>query len=189
MNDPHTPLATADRRPGRTRLLLTLLALPLLLLAGGCSGESAGTGAAKGGETSAGQASQAVSFSRCMRDNGVPDFPDPDASGRLTIDTIANTAGIDTDSAAFQQALTACRDLQPAGFTGEERNDDQQSDVLAFAQCVRDNGVPDFPDPGPGDAIINTYKIPSANKPGGMERLNAATDKCGDRLGDAGVTP
>ena len=31
---------------------------------------------------------QALKFAECMRDNGVKEFPDPDASGQLTIDAI-----------------------------------------------------------------------------------------------------
>jgi hypothetical protein len=45
--------------------------------------------------------------------------------------------------------------------------------------------VKDFPDPVNGEPLINTYKIPSSNKPGGMTILNAATQKCGSVLGQA----
>ena len=40
----------------------------------------------------------------------------------------------------------------------------------------------DFPDPVNGEPLIDTYKIPSSNKPGGMTILDAATTKCGDIL-------
>ena len=60
---------------------------------------------------------QAVKFAECMRANGVREFPDPDASGTLTIDGIANGSSLDTSSAAFKQAIAACKDLQPPGFT------------------------------------------------------------------------
>ena len=82
-----------------------------------------------------------------MRDNGVREFPDPDAAGTLTIETVANGTSIDTDSAAFRAAITACKDLEPAGFTGFARSPEQQQAALKFAQCIRDNGVKDFPDP------------------------------------------
>jgi hypothetical protein len=54
------------------------------------------------------------------------------------------------------------------------------SAALKFAQCIRAHGVKDFPDPVQGEPIIDTTKIPSANKPGGMSILNAATRKCSD---------
>ena len=51
-----------------------------------------------------------VSFSRCMRSHGVPDFPDPDSPQRFK-------AALDPSSShapAFQSAETACRHLLPA---------------------------------------------------------------------------
>jgi hypothetical protein len=54
-----------------------------------------------------------MTFADCMRDNGVSAFPDPDASGELTIDAVANGSSLDTNTAAFKQAISACKDLQP----------------------------------------------------------------------------
>lgn len=178
---------TTNARPARRRRLwLPLMATLFVLVAAGCSNQSGNTDAGQQGSAKTGTA---LDFSQCMRDNGVPGFPDPDASGQLTIDSIANDTNIDTSSTGFEQALTACRELQPAGFTGYQRTDDQQAAALAFAQCVRDNGLTDFPDPGPSDPLIDTTRIPSANQPGGMDKLNAALDGCEHLMGDAGVTP
>ena len=41
----------------------------------------------------------------------------------------------------------------------------------------------DFPDPVNGEPLIDTTKIPSTNRPGGMTILNAAMQKCGSILG------
>jgi hypothetical protein len=131
---------------------------------------------------------QAVRFAQCMRDNGVRDFPDPEASGAFTIDAIANGSSLDTSSAVFGRAISACKDLEPAGFTGQTRSPEQQKAALEFAQCMRDNGVRDFPDPGPDDPMIDTLRIPSANQPGGMSILHAAMQKCSGHARDAGVT-
>jgi hypothetical protein len=158
--------------------------LPLALLAvvvAGCSKEPADTG-------TAGTHDQAVRFAECMRDNGVLDFPDPDASGELTIDAIANRSSVDTSSAAFEQALDACKDLEPSGFTGEVRDPEHQQQALAFARCIRANGVPDFPDPEPDAPLIDTNRIPSASAPGGMTILHAAMDRCRSAAAAAGVT-
>ena len=35
------------------------------------------------------------------------------------------------------------------------------------------------------EPLIDTYKIPSSNRPGGMTILNAATQRCGKVLGEA----
>jgi hypothetical protein len=114
-----------------------------------------------------------------MRDNGVPDFPDPNASGQLTIDGIVNGSGLNPNTPAFEQALSACKNLEPPGFMGNRRTPPQQEAALKFAQCIRDNGVPDFPDPTPDGPLVDTNRIPSSNLPGGMSSLHAAMHKCG----------
>jgi hypothetical protein len=52
------------------------------------------------------------------------------------------------------------------------------SAALKFAQCIRANGVKDFPDPVKGEPIVDTTKIPSTDTPEGMTILNAAMYKC-----------
>ncbi len=153
------------------------------LISAGCSNAPAETG-----NNAAAAHDQAVKFAECMRNNGVKEFPDPDASGRLTIDQIANGSSVDTRSAAFQQALSACKDLEPPGFTGDKRSPEQQAAALKFAQCVRDNGVPDFPDPAPDAPLVDTNLIPSTARSGGMSILRTAMQKCRDFAAAAGVT-
>jgi hypothetical protein len=111
-----------------------------------------------------------------VRAHGVPHFPDPDATGDFNF-------GVDVSAATFTAAVNACKALQPPGTLSAHRSPKQQSAALRFAQCVRSHGVPDFPDPVNGQPLINTYRIPSSNRPGGMSILNAATDKCGAILG------
>jgi hypothetical protein len=168
------------------------------LLNVGCSNALAGTGrsggnntataqiGSSGGNNTAANHQQAVKFAECMRANGVREFPDPDASGTLTIDAIANRSSVDTSSAAFKQAIAACKDLQPAGFIGHKRTAQEQENALKFAQCIRDNGVKDFPDPTPDGPLVDTNRIPSAAG-NGIAAINAAMQKCGDLAADAGV--
>jgi hypothetical protein len=174
-------------RPPRRLIAGAVVAVAVLALTcAGCSNGPAARGASGGNLASAGQT---VKFAQCMRYNGVRDFPDPDASGRLTIETVANGTSIDTDSASFQHAVTACKDLEPAGFTGFTRTPEQQQAALKFAQCIRDNGVKDLPDPAIDQPMIDTNRIPSTQTEGGMTILHAAMDKCTTEAGDAGVTP
>ena len=51
-------------------------------------------------------------------------------------------SSLDTSTPAFAQALSACRDLEPTGFTGGKRSAQQTDAALKFAQCIRANGVP-----------------------------------------------
>ena len=118
---------------------------------------------------------KAVKFAECMRANGVPHFPDPDPKGDTNF-------GVDVSRDVWLKAIDACKALKPPGALSAKRTPKEQSASLRFAQCVRDYGVKDFPDPVNGEPLIDTYKIPSSDKPGGMTILNAATHKCGGIL-------
>src|SRR5262245_5923408 len=50
-------------------------------------------------------------YAQCMRDNGVPDFPDPGPDGRFVIDHDK----FKEDDPKFRAALEKCRDLAPGG--------------------------------------------------------------------------
>ena len=171
---------TRRRRP---LAALALIAMVAVISACGSSAP-AGTGSS-GGNNTAANAQKAVKFAECMRSNGVSEFPDPNASGKLTIDGIANGSSLDPSTPAFTQAISACKDLEPAGFMGSKRSPEQQSAALKFAQCIRENGVSDFPDPVNGQPLVDTNRIPSSNQPGGMSILNAAMQKCRDLLAAA----
>src|SRR5439155_7544305 len=178
-----------SRRP-RPLVALALVALISLISAGCGSNAPSETGTASStGTTSTGTASsgantkltardEAVKFAECIRAHGVSDFPDPDAKNEFQY-------GVSVSPAVWKQATTACKALQPPGTLSGKRTPKQQSASLRFAQCVRDHGVKDFPDPVNGEPLIDTTKIPSSNKPGGMTILNAATHKCGKVLGEA----
>ncbi len=168
-----------------SRAAPALIALASLI--SGCGGSASGGAGGSGSGDPARGAQQAVKFAQCMRTNGVGNFPDPNASGKLTIDAVANGSGLDTNSPAFTQALSACKGLEPAGFTGGTRSSQQQAAGLKFAQCIRSNGVPDFPDPLPNGPLVDTNRIPSANQPGGMSALQAAMQKCSSAAAAAGV--
>jgi len=164
------------------------------LIGAGCSNDSAETGStgtasststtSNTGTTNSGAdkkltaRDKAVKFAECIRAHGVRDFPDPNEKNQFEY-------GVSVTPAVWTRATTACKDLQPPGTLSAKRTTKQQSAALRFAQCVRDNGVKDFPDPVNGEPLVNTYKIPSSNKPGGMAILNAAMHKCGKVLGEA----
>jgi hypothetical protein len=144
----------------------------------GASGAGSVDAASGGGNAAATKREKAVKFAECVRAHGVPHFPDPDTAGSFNF-------GVDVSAAVFTSAVNACKALEPPGALSSKRSPKQQTAALKFAQCVRANGVPDFPDPVNGQPLINTYQIPSSNRPGGMTILNAATHKCGSLLGAA----
>jgi hypothetical protein len=172
------------------RRLRPLAALAMVaLISAGCgsnasseTGTAGSTGAATGTPSTGTAADKkltkqekAVKFAECMRANGVPHFPDPGPKGDFNF-------GVDVTVEVWLKAIDACKALKPPGALSAKRTPKEQSASLRFAQCVRDHGVKDFPDPVNGEPLIDTYKIPSSNKPGGMTILNAATDACGGIL-------
>jgi hypothetical protein len=163
-----------------TRTLRPLAALAMLaVIVAGCgngSAENSKTGSASsarsGDSKNATARAKAVQFAECMRENGYPDFPDPKASGEFA------TFGISVSPAVWTKALGACKELQPPGSFSAHLSPKQLSTALKFAQCIRANGVKDFPDPVNGQPLVDTTRIPSTNTPEGMAILNAAMRKC-----------
>jgi hypothetical protein len=149
-----------------------LIAIAALISACGSSAPAA--------DSTATNHAKALKFAGCMRANGVSDFPDPDASGGLTLDGVVNGSSLNPDAPAFKQALGTCKDLEPSGFTGRKRSAQQQAAALKFAECMRQNGVPDFPDPTPNGPLIDTNRIPSAAGRGALDipGFTAAAHKC-----------
>jgi hypothetical protein len=163
--------------------LRPLAALATVALIGaGCSNGAAedgdsGTGSS-GATKTATDRDKAVKFAECMRENGVGDFPDPNAAGEFVY-------GVSVSPAVFKEAVDACKDLQPPGSLSAKRGPEQQKEGLKFAQCIRENGVKDFPDPINGEPLVDTTRIPSSATNGGMTILNAAMQKCRDLLAKA----
>jgi hypothetical protein len=177
------PNPSALRRNDMTKALWPLATLATLaVIVAGCGNGSAGTGNStdtSGGNNAASIHEEALKFAECMRSHGVSAFPDPDTSGLFTIDGVVNGSSLNPNSPTFTRAIAACKNLEPPGFTGARVTAQQTTARLKFAQCVRQNGVPDFPDPTPNGPLVDTNRVPSAGTTAGMGALNAAMHKCG----------
>jgi hypothetical protein len=83
-----------------------------------------------------------------MRENGVPDFPDPNERGMFEI---TPETDVDQNSPALRQAQEACQSLlgriRPPDLSEEERQE-MMDKALEFARCMREHGV-EVPDPSP----------------------------------------
>ena len=140
--------------PARTAAAVVAAAV-MALLAVACGGGPSSAGS--GGAASAGGSSSsrsAVAFSRCMRSNGVPNYPDPDSNGVLR-KTAPQQFGV--SASQFQAAQTACQHLlqdggslvqcETAGACSPAQMQQMMTDDLTFARCMRSHGVPNWPDP------------------------------------------
>jgi hypothetical protein len=86
-----------------------------------------------------------VKFSECMRDHGVPDYPDPNAQTDKVGALALQQAGVDPNSSQFQAANKVCFHLLPSSPPPEVPGELTQA--LRWVQCMRDHGVPNEPDP------------------------------------------
>lgn len=134
-------------------VLLAASAAALAVTAAGCggSGESA-SGTTSSGAKAVATADQGIKHAQCMRENGLPGYPDPGQNPG------ANFPG--RDSAAFRKARQACQSLEPPqNRPGTPENAELQAKMLKWTQCMRENGVPNFPDPQNGRILIEKGTI------------------------------
>ncbi|MEV0403310.1 hypothetical protein [Actinoallomurus sp. NPDC050550] len=146
-----------------------------LTACGGGSGKasSASTSAAArsgGGGGTTGGSTKAVKYAECMRKNGVPEFPDPAPDGRVML-TGKKGSGLDPESPQFKAATQACKAFAPQGAVGGGQPDPA---MLKFSQCMRKNGVPNFPDPQGGRLLMNAGSGIDPNSP----QFQAAQKTC-----------
>jgi hypothetical protein len=105
---------------------------------------------------------QVLALAQCMRGHGVPNFPDPDASGDYSLASNGSLKGsggsVDINSSQAQAAYGDCRHLLPGGPSisqleqAEQQEQQQQARMLPlllkYSECMRSHGVPNFPSPG-----------------------------------------
>lgn len=119
----------------RGRIALAALACVLLFAACGSSSKSP---AAASNDHALG-----VKFATCMRNHGVPRFPDSQAASGIQIPVSL----ADNPSPAFTSAMRACKYLVPADVQPPVASASQKAAALKLARCMREHGVPNYPDP------------------------------------------
>jgi hypothetical protein len=167
-----TPTHTTDRR---TRRPLAALSLAALITSGTLTlAAHSGADPGDGGDTNAAGHDGKVKYSECMRANGVADFPNPNAEGLFPY------GGISVSKPVWTNAVAACEEQQPPGWsTDGQRTPEQQVAALEFAHCVRDHGVPDFPDPATArDPLIDTSKMRGDVSARSIPELQPAVEAC-----------
>jgi hypothetical protein len=95
-----------------------------------------------------------LKFSRCMREHGITWFPDP-VAGKMQV---AVPKG--TDQKKMEAAQEACKKFMPNGGEAPKPSAEDLERVRNMAKCMRENGVPNFPDPAPdGELSIDSSKL------------------------------
>jgi hypothetical protein len=146
----HTNLRSAAGTPSRHTKLMAAAIASLALLTAGCGSSSP----ANPNPGSAASFTTAVfRYSSCMRNHGLPSFPDPTMTDHNGHQVAYLTATIPVNpSVEFKSAQNACRgilptpnNISPTQHAAQQNAREQH--LLAFAKCLRSHGIPDFPDP------------------------------------------
>jgi hypothetical protein len=188
----------------RTRHVGKLLAVVLLGLTA-CGSESdddgvaslsedAGNGSGDDAQTPEELEAELQTYAECLRDQGI-EVADPVVTedGEVEwepIDDGAGPGGREALSAAMDECGTPPVDLRGGG-SGEGMSEEAQQAMLEYAQCMRDNGVEDFPDPdtsGEGAPFPDSIDRESPEFEEAHEAcqdlLASARDQAGDGDGD-----
>ena len=143
----------------RARSLIAVFSFPLFAAAcGGGSGadttgvasleDAAGAQSPEQADTELSAEEAALAFSTCIRGQGI-NFPDigVNADGVPELSDAFQAAELDPRSEEFQGAMEACREiLDGVGFGGQggratlTDNPELQDALVAFADCIRDQG-------------------------------------------------
>jgi len=149
-----------------TRCVLIVGVTGLAVLTAGCGGSK--------DHRATHQGNTWLSFSSCMRSNGVSSYPDPVGSGPPPKESLQQ---LGVSEARFQSAEAACRHLLPGGGGPPSQAEQQHVKALglAFARCVRSHGVSTFPDPGSDGRIPDPATV-GINQ--GSPKFQAANTAC-----------
>jgi hypothetical protein len=133
-----------------------------------------------------------LALSQCMHSHGIKNFPDPtDSSGSpgLSLATSPGSGtviadGITFSGPAFETAAKACAKLLPGGGGPPPPPTAQQKrQALAFAECMRTHGVPNYPDPtfstGGGPKVTSQLGGVNPSSPA----FKQAVERCGASSG------
>jgi len=145
---------------------LTLAVLLSVVLTAGCGGSAPSSTAASSGVASApgstatrthpATASSSttpgpLAFAACMRADGVPNFPDPQPGGGFDI---SGAQGVNPAAPSFRAAQSKCQKFMADGAVGPlspgahtHPSPQTLAKLLKIAQCMREHGISDFPDP------------------------------------------
>jgi hypothetical protein len=195
MNDGRVGPRARIGRPRRRRAGALAAAMAgATLLAAACGASSTETNTFAPGATYA----QALAFAKCVRSNGVPQFPDPDRQGNFNNTQIE---ALQNNNSQADNAIHQCRSVLPnagTGLTVEQIQQIQQQNLhnaVKAAHCMRAHGITNFPDPGGTEQAsgVNWQPVISAIQAGGLSlntpSYEAAFMACNGKLVGGPIPP
>lgn len=101
-------------------------------------------------------------LSQCLRTHGVPGFPDPVVNPQTNRPEMP--ANLPPVTAAAKTACGSIARSLPGGNKEKEATAAQLQALRRFAQCMRDQGMPDWPDPDPRGAFPLNDRLKNGGK-------------------------
>ena len=168
-------------------LALVLGAVSVLLVVGaaGRNGKkdngvatAGGTPSHSSGASPAASWDGGVQFAKCMRENGVPDFPDPQVDGNGAGGGIRMAVPDGADRQKVQTATEKCRQFMPNGGQPPKMSAEQLEQARKMSQCMREHGITNFPDPQADGGIMITQGPDSTDMNPDNPKFKAADQAC-----------
>ncbi|WP_329590218.1 hypothetical protein OG298_18315 [Streptomyces sp. NBC_01005] len=164
---------TTSRTQSRGVVAACLVATAVVLSATACSGDGSGTkssGTASGSKKT--DEDQALEHRKCLREHGL-DVAEPKPGEDSRGITIGNGGKSKTE---MEKAFKACQD-KAVGGGPKELTQAQKDKMLAFARCMRKNGI-DMPDPKFDGGMAQAPAVQQKDMKK-FEKANAACESAG----------
>jgi hypothetical protein len=118
-----------------------------------------------------------LAYARCIRADGVPDYPDPYSNGEEP----PGTKELFVNNARFREASDTCRHLLPNGghpTQTPQANALSEAGAVRFAGCMRGHGYPAFPDPTIDSVGQPVFNVQAAGLDQHSPQLLATARRC-----------
>jgi hypothetical protein len=174
--------ARGRRLIARALLTTVLVAAPVLTACG--SHATGGPSASPSAMSDAQILALGRQLAQCIRDHGIPGLPDPSVeNGRLILPSGATDNIPDAQATAAMSACQPIVDRLPPSALGGDGDQSRApfnpadlAKARQWAQCLREHGLTDFPDPR-ADGVFDLTGTSVANE-GKDERFRTAMEAC-----------
>lgn len=163
---------------------MTKLRTCVLLLAAALAPAVAGCSSGHSNTSSQSVRAQALpvwqEFANCLRSHGAPHVPDPqvDDNGQATWPGLSDAEQRQEQQIVGDACDSILRKLPPQAqpHSNNQIANQDLATLRRWAQCMRQNGLSDFPDPN-SDGV---FTLPDRYRAGGKAMLQPAQDACKD---------
>ncbi len=125
---------------------------------------------------------QSLTYSRCMRSHGVPDFPIlKQGPGGSLVHPVSPPAGM-LAAPGYDAAFRACLKLAVIGGGSRARYQAAALQGLKQAECMRAHGITNYPSPGTLDGGIHSPDFTAIGLDPHTLQFQAAAKACGMAL-------